>query len=768
MIIALPVIALVYTTLLKQGWEPGPPPPVAHVGMEPLPDEYVVKPMIFPVLGKCHWSNDYGVLREGFLHTAIDMPAPKMSPIVAPFDGTLGFWPNTFWIYGDDGWAMLGTHLNNDNLGTHDEGGSRDVMFAPDLVPGQHVYAGQFIGYVGMSGNATGPHLHFELFAPGEGKFDERLRNPFPSLNAAQVIKVPRLRLKGPMAGPGEMRLDGCMRFVDQTRHVVNIVLVSKQLGGKPASVVFGPRSVRLKVTDEIALKAGGWDSLQKLPATTPITCNVAMTPNLDDSPVLRLSVPLSPPALPKPVRVVRAPIRSQPPAKKYVTTPSVLIALAHDQGDMEERSFPTDIHQMGFASTVALEATSKFDLTPYDVVIVCHPGYGNFPYDAEEMARLKDYVEKDGGGVLLLGCADDYRKRLVNTGSFALDKLASQFGVTFANQHLVSDRIAVSETTPWWARELVNACPPSSDSLVLTNGNTAFVVNRGSGPVLAAYEFGSGRVLALSASPDKLLSQLERMPVGQNILREALRWLGGKRIEHPTGGTTDRILPQIEVTRGPFVFHCSSLFTEQEARGWIDAFQKIYEAEKAELGIDLPDSLAKVDVILVQTTGANLRGTTMYKGTSEDLDRFMTVTARELAEQWDAPGALPGGFHAAWADFCSYLAGMRLAKDSGNKRIEKDRTDSRELDWLAKADPDMSRIDVQRTDHDGEIKAFNMLIALHTKCGPGLWAKFLALFRPYAIDHPGPCPMAKFVELMSQAAGINLRAWFIRYGTGL
>jgi hypothetical protein len=110
----------------------------------------------------------------------------------------------------------------------------------------------------------------------------------------------------------------------------------------------------------------------------------------------------------------------------------------------------------------------------------------------------------------------------------------------------------------------------------------------------------------------------------------------------------------------------------------------------------------------------------------------------------------------------------MRLAKDSGNKRIEKDRTDSRELDWLAKADPDMSRIDVQRTDHDGEIKAFNMLIALHTKCGPGLWAKFLALFRPYAIDHPGPCPMAKFVDLMSQAAGINLRAWFIRYGTGL
>jgi murein DD-endopeptidase MepM/ murein hydrolase activator NlpD len=103
-----------------------------------------------PVKGVVVFTDDFGELRPGGPHPGIDMGALTGTPVVAVVGGLLrhdvgGGGGNGAWLAGLDGVSYYYAHFSK----YEGEGGL--------------VKAGDVIGYVGMTGNATGPHLHFEV-----------------------------------------------------------------------------------------------------------------------------------------------------------------------------------------------------------------------------------------------------------------------------------------------------------------------------------------------------------------------------------------------------------------------------------------------------------------------------------------------------------------------------------------------------------------------------------------------------------------------------
>jgi murein DD-endopeptidase MepM/ murein hydrolase activator NlpD len=112
-------------------------------------------PSLWPLEGRV--ASSFGqrqdpINGEGAFHSGIDIDAPIGTPIRAAADGDVteasmvaGYGREIMLDHGHDVVTLYG-HLS-----------------AIAVVVGQHVIRGQVIGYVGQSGRATGPHLHYEV-----------------------------------------------------------------------------------------------------------------------------------------------------------------------------------------------------------------------------------------------------------------------------------------------------------------------------------------------------------------------------------------------------------------------------------------------------------------------------------------------------------------------------------------------------------------------------------------------------------------------------
>ncbi len=152
------------------------PASTEHVGT--VPDDLIDKDLTIPVPGiqAKDLSPQFFDARGERGHEAIDIIATRGEPVIAADDGTIAKLflskPGGITVYQFDPtetYAYYYAHLDR---------------YADGLAEGDIVKRGQVIGYVGSTGNAAQPHLHFAIFRLGPEKqwWKGEALDPYPAL----------------------------------------------------------------------------------------------------------------------------------------------------------------------------------------------------------------------------------------------------------------------------------------------------------------------------------------------------------------------------------------------------------------------------------------------------------------------------------------------------------------------------------------------------------------------------------------------------------
>lgn len=120
-----------------------------------------------------------GEFFEDVIHTGVDIPAPKGTPVLAAGPGEIVWAGYGLYRGGSDPTDPYGLSISI----RHDFGYQGVPLFTIyghldqiDVALGQHVDTGDPLGLVGETGRVTGPHLHFEVRLGSNNYF--KTRNP--------------------------------------------------------------------------------------------------------------------------------------------------------------------------------------------------------------------------------------------------------------------------------------------------------------------------------------------------------------------------------------------------------------------------------------------------------------------------------------------------------------------------------------------------------------------------------------------------------------
>lgn len=162
-------------------------------GGQSLKQGFLRSPVEFSRVTSGFAMRRHPILKTWRQHQGVDFGAPIGTSVKATADGTVEFigtrngYGNIVVLKHRDGYSTAYGHLNG---------------FARGLRKGETVNQGQLIGYVGQTGWATGPHLHYEFRVAGSPRDPMRIALP-----AARPIPPNQMAAFKAMVAPMQQRL---------------------------------------------------------------------------------------------------------------------------------------------------------------------------------------------------------------------------------------------------------------------------------------------------------------------------------------------------------------------------------------------------------------------------------------------------------------------------------------------------------------------------------------------------------------------------------
>jgi murein DD-endopeptidase MepM/ murein hydrolase activator NlpD len=152
----------------------------------PLRKGLLRTPVAFTRISSSFGMRHHPILGYNRLHKGVDYAAPTGTPIHAAGDGVITFRGRAH------GYGNFIVIRNTPKYSTAYGHMSR---FASGLHVGSHVTQGEVIGYVGMTGLATGPHLHYEVRVNGRPENPLTVTMPKPEPLSAKLMVAFRAQI---------------------------------------------------------------------------------------------------------------------------------------------------------------------------------------------------------------------------------------------------------------------------------------------------------------------------------------------------------------------------------------------------------------------------------------------------------------------------------------------------------------------------------------------------------------------------------------------